>query len=137
MSNFVKRFEEFVNESDEAEELSRQLTNEQRSFLKDCVNATNGIWKVDENDNIEVLTGRVYINGNKFDGKKLPVKFGRVKMFSLYDVPLETLEGCPDYVEMDFHISHCDNIKTLEFGPEVVKGIYTCINCNKIGRAHV
>jgi hypothetical protein len=58
--------------------------------------------------------------------KKLPIKIASVKKgLKIYDLGLETLEGCPDKVPYNFDCSG-NQLRDLKNGPSFVGDTYTC-----------
>lgn len=79
--------------------------------------------------------GKVDVNGDVnihvLEGKKLPIKFGKVTgdfwMTEAYE--LTSLEGCPDEVGGSFTIEDCGEIKSIKGCPKTVGLNFEVTNC--------
>lgn len=87
------------------------------------------------NDDLTIdVKGSVDLNG--FTDKKLPdyIQFGKItEYFYIYGCPkLESLEGCPKEVGIDFYCFNCKNLESLKGAPKEVGSDFWCNNCSNL-----
>lgn len=98
-----------------------------------------GNYKIDFDENKEiVIHGNITLTNHLL--KELPYKFKAVEgNFSIggdkfsnqnrsNQHSITTLKNCPDIVHGDFNCALCPNLKSLQYGPQIVEGNYYCHN---------
>lgn len=103
----------------------RRLFIEEKYLFNWCFGFKS--WKWNEDGSVDVVEDVLIGDDDQF--KKLPVRFRKVNgNFYCSNNILETLEGCPEYVEGWFGCSK-NNLKSLDFLPkEIGSGCYVYDN---------
>lgn len=145
-NNFHFDFDEFgkkyVNKSkkDRMEKNAKKIINYSKThedIIKWCTEniITNGVINITDNLEIEI-DGNCIIHNILLE--ELPYKIASVKgdfkigkdPISTPNINIKTLKNFPNYIEGNFCIAGCKNLKSLNEGPVYVGGIYKCNNCN-------